>query len=49
MMKVSIVGLGSLGGFLAARLSSFPDIQIQWSIERVPSGKTNRCYSPIRN
>ncbi|WP_217273853.1 ketopantoate reductase family protein [Vibrio coralliilyticus] len=29
-MKVSIVGLGSLGGFLAARLSSFPDIQIQW-------------------
>ncbi|WP_099608497.1 ketopantoate reductase family protein [Vibrio coralliilyticus] len=30
MMKVSIVGLGSLGGFLAARLSSFPDIQIQW-------------------
>ncbi|NOH62547.1 ketopantoate reductase family protein [Vibrio sp. RE88] len=29
-MKVSIIGLGSLGGFLAARLSSFPDIQIQW-------------------
>ncbi|QUM88872.1 ketopantoate reductase family protein [Moritella sp. 36] len=30
MLKVSIIGLGSLGGFIAARLSSLPDIQIQW-------------------
>lgn len=33
-MKISIVGLGSLGGFLAARLSSFPDVQIQWAFRK---------------
>ncbi|MYM58905.1 NAD(P)-binding domain-containing protein [Vibrio sp. OCN044] len=30
MPKVSIIGLGSLGGFVAARLSSLPKAQIQW-------------------
>ena len=49
MPTVSIVGLGSLGGFVAARLSSLPAVQIQWILgSSGRSGKVRlECKVPV--